>query len=181
MKKIIAAVHTNEDFAAAILSGVDMIFDLSPSIMTIGERASAAHEKGKELFIHIDLAAGIGKDKAGMLFAKNLGADGIISTRTQMIKIAKETGLKTVQRFFAVDSQSVDTIKAFGLANVDMIEIMPGIVGKVIKRLKEKVSMPIIAGGLIETEAELKKAYENGAVAISTGKRELWGLCDERA
>lgn len=177
MKKIIAAVHTDKDFKDALESSVDMIFDLSPNIMKLDERISAAHLSNKELFIHIDLAEGIGRDKSGMLFVKNLGVDGIISTRTVMIKAAREIGLKTVQRFFAVDSQSVDTIKSINSLRADMIEIMPGIVSKVIKNLKEQINMPIIAGGLIESESEAQEAYKNGAIAISTGKRELWGLC----
>lgn len=176
MKKVIAAIHNDYDFNAALMSGVGIIFDLAPNIMTLGDRVRAAHMNDKELFIHIDLAEGIGKDKSGMLYVKNLGADGIISTRTSMIKAAGEVGLKTVQRFFALDSQSVDTIKAQKTLKADMIEIMPGIVGKVIKDLKKKIDLPIIAGGLLETEEEAKKAYECGAVAISTGKKELWEL-----
>ena len=55
-----------------------------------------------------------------------------------------------------------------------MIEIMPGVVEKVIKYMKEKVSVPIIAGGIIETEEEVKNALDAGATAISTGKKEFW-------
>lgn len=177
MKKIIAAVHTDEDFNLAIQSKTDMIFDLSPNILTLKNRVKTAHANGKLLFIHIDLAEGIGKDRFGMLYAKELGVDGIISTRSGMIKTAKEVGLKSVQRFFAVDSQSVDTIKSLNALKADMIEIMPGIVSKVIKNLQKEVSLPIIAGGLIETPEEMQEAYRNGAVAISTGKPMLWRLC----
>jgi hypothetical protein len=38
-----------------------------------------------------------------------MGVDGIISTRTNIIKFARQEGLTTVQRFFIVDSHSVDT------------------------------------------------------------------------
>ena len=55
----------------------------------------------------------------------------------------------------------------------DLIEIMPGIVGKVIKRFVA-YGIPVIAGGLIETKQEITEALKNGAEAISTGKQDLW-------
>jgi glycerol uptake operon antiterminator len=36
------------------------------------------------------------------------------------------------------------------------------------------VSVPIIAGGLIENHEELASAFEAGASAVSTGCTDLW-------
>ena len=55
-----------------------------------------------------------------------------------------------------------------------MIEIMPGTLSKVIKRLKKELNMPIVAGGLIESWEEINEAISCGATAISIGKREFW-------
>ena len=55
-----------------------------------------------------------------------------------------------------------------------MIEIMPGSILKVIPKLKETVEVPIIAGGLIETEQEASDAIKWGASAVSTGQKKLW-------
>ena len=38
-----------------------------------------------------------------------IGIDGIISTRSNIIAVANDCGLSTVQRFFMIDSRSVDT------------------------------------------------------------------------
>ena len=74
-----------------------------------------------------------------------------------------------------MDSHSVDTsIEAAKQSKADMIEIMPGTVAKVIKRMKEKLEMPIVAGGLVETYAEIDEAISCGAAAVSTGKKEFW-------
>lgn len=54
-----------------------------------------------------------------------------------------------------------------------MIEIMPGTLDKVIKKLKNEINIPIIAGGLIETQEEIKASLESGASAVSTGKKEF--------
>jgi glycerol uptake operon antiterminator len=175
MNKVIAAVHGDIDFESALNSCVETIFDLSPNIMTVEEKVKKAHSKGKKVFVHIDLAEGIGKDRFGILHVKQLGVDGVISTRTGLIKAAKELGVCTVQRFFMVDSQSVETtLKTLNISKPDMIELMPGTVGKVISKLKTQMNLPIIAGGLIETQEEANEAYSSGAIAISTGKRELW-------
>ena len=175
MGKVIAAVRTAEEFAAAAESEVGIIFQLAPNIETLKSQVEFAHGKGKKLFIHIDLAEGIGKDEYGIKFAGKHGVDGIISTRTGMIKLANNAGLFTVQRFFIVDSHSVETtVESVKSSKADMIEIMPGTVTKIIGRLKNRLNMPIVAGGLIETDEEAENALKNGAAAVSTGKKEIW-------
>ena len=104
---VIAAVRDEKDFITAVNSNVEIIFHLSPDVNTLFDAIKKAHAKGKKIFIHLDLTEGIGKDKSGIKFAKRLGVDGIISTRANLIKAAREEKLFTVQRFFAVDSKSV--------------------------------------------------------------------------
>ena len=175
MGSVIAAVRTQEEYEKALASGAERIFDLSPDLLSLADRVKAAHAAGKKLFVHFDLATGIGKDKSGISFAAALGVDGIISTRVNIIRMAREAGLYTVQRFFIVDSHSIETtIEALKASKADTIEVMPGIAYKVIRVLKEKLEVPIIAGGLIETAEEAQAAYASGASAISTGKASLW-------
>ena len=172
---IIAAVRNQMDFENSLKSNTKIIFDLCPNILNIKERIEKCHTEDKKIFIHIDLAEGIGKDKYSMEFLKNLGLDGIISTRTNLIKFAKEINLLTVQRFFVVDSQSVNTaIETLKNSKADMIEIMRGIAIKAITRLKEKVRNPIIAGGLIDSDEEIKNAFAAGAKAVSVGNSDFW-------
>lgn len=173
--KVIAAVRTKEELIKASFSDVKIIFDLSPNIMSVADNLKVAHDEGKKYFIHIDLAEGIGKDKSGVEFLKKLGVDGVISTRTAIIKAARELGVFTVQRFFIVDSHSIETtLEAIKLSKPQMIEIMPGSVKKVICRLKESLDIPIIAGGLIESLDEAVEIIKSGAAAVSTGSISLW-------
>lgn len=173
--RIIAAVRTADDFENAVKSNVGIIFHLSPDLHTIADMAKKAHDCGKKLFIHLDLATGIGKDKSGILYAKSAGVDGVLSTRVNIIKAARECGVFTVQRFFIVDSRSVDTtVEAVKASKADMIEIMPGVLTKAIKKLRQLVNVPIIAGGLIDTMDEIREAITSGATAVSTSKNELW-------
>ena len=173
---IIAAVRNERDMDKALQSGVGIIFYLSPNILTLDEVVHTVHETGKKIYLHMDLAEGIGKDKSGMQYVKQKGVDGVISTRVNIIKAAREAGLFTVQRFFIVDSQSVNTtLEGIKASKPDMIEIMPGIATKVIADLKGKLNIPIIAGGMIESRLEVRDALQSGATAVSTSKRELWG------
>lgn len=170
---IIAAVHDG-GMEAAFASPVPVIFYLKANIMTVAARVEAAHAAGKCIFVHVDLAEGIGKDRAGLTYLADIGVDGIISTRTQLLRQAKELGLIAVQRFFALDSQGMESIsETLENAVPDLIEIMPGVIGKAIARFAGG-RVPVIAGGLIETKKEVLSALECGAIAVSTGKADLW-------
>ncbi len=176
MNKIIAAVNT-QAFDTALKSKVDIIFYLTPNINTLKDFVQAAHNANKKIFVHMDMAEGIGKDKFGIEYVNELGVDGVISTRSSIIKIAKKYDLKTVQRFFMIDAHSVDTtVETANSTFPDMIEIMPGVAVKVIDKLRKQVKFPIIAGGLIEKEEEVSLALKIGASAISTSNQGLWNV-----
>ena len=172
---IIAAVR-DEHFDEALASPAEVVFLFEVSVMSVADRIRQAHDKNKAIFIHIDLTKGIGKDKCGIEFLAGLGADGIISTRAQLIKNAKDAGILALQRYCAVDSQGLESIKEMiSATKPDFIEIMPGVVGKVISKFAS-AKIPVIAGGLVESKSELTAALGCGAVAVSTGKKELWYL-----
>ena len=170
---VISAIR-EDGFDEALDSPSEVIFMLGCNILTVGDLVKKAHGQGKLILVHIDLADGIGKDKAGIQYLTKCGVDGIISTRSHLIRAAKELGLITVQRFFALDSQGVDSIgDVLNTSLPTLVEIMPGVAGKVINRFSGG-KIPVIAGGLIETKSEVMEALSQGALAVSTGKKELW-------
>ncbi|MBE6555877.1 MAG: glycerol-3-phosphate responsive antiterminator [Ruminococcaceae bacterium] len=172
---VIAAVH-EAAFDAALASPAEVIFYLKANLLTVAERVRAAHGAGKCIFVHIDLAEGIGKDRIGIEYLASVGVDGVISTRTQLLRQAKEHGLVAIQRFFALDSQGMESIsETLESAAPDLIEIMPGVIGKAISRFAGG-RIPVIAGGLIETKKEVMAALDCGAIAVSTGKKELFDI-----
>jgi len=172
---VIAAVQ-QEDLHAALDSPVSIIFHLGINLIDVEKVISQVHNSGKYIFIHLDLAEGIGKDRAGVRYLAECGVDGIISTKTQLIRYAKEQGLITVQRFFALDSKGMDSIEeTVKSTNPHLMEIMPGVIGKAIRRFSS-CTIPVIAGGLIQTKTEVTEALNCGAIAVSTGKADLWHL-----
>lgn len=170
---VIAAVQEDK-FQAALSSPVDVIFSLEPHLLTIRERTRQAHDAGKFLFVHLAMAAGIEQDREGLQFLASCGVDGIISTKGHIVRMARELGFLTVQRFFALDSQGVGMIHDTLKTNLPhFIEIMPGVIPKIIKQFSSG-PVPVIAGGLIETRQEVNAALSSGALAISTGCVSLW-------
>lgn len=180
-RPIAAAIRTERDFSTALKSDVDMVFLLHSNIMTLNQCVKEIHSAGKKSFIHVDFAEGLGKDRFGLEFLAKQGVDGILTTRTNIVKAAKEFNLITVQRFFVVDSHSVGTsLESIRISKPDLVEIMPGIITKKIEEFSSKVDVPIIAGGIIETEEEVRAALQAGATVVSTGEADLWSLKIDR-
>lgn len=172
---VIPAVR-GEELLSALHSEAEVVFLLDADVMTVGEKIDLAHENEKSIFIHVDLMNGIGKDRQGIRYLAELGADGIISTRAPLIKCAKEIGLVAIQRYFAVDSHGLESIREMiASAKPDFVEIMPGIIEKVIRRFADEKT-PVIASGLLETKGEVTAALASGAFAVSTGKSALWSI-----
>jgi len=172
---VIAAIR-DDGWEAALVSPAQVLFYLSADLLTVQQRIKQAHEAGKIILVHIDLAEGLGKDRAAVRFLENCGVDGIISTRAQMIRLAKEQGLLTVQRFFALDSKGMESIDETLRASAPhLMEIMPGVICKAIRKFSMG-NIPVIAGGLVETKGEVTEALSSGATAVSTGAQALWYL-----
>ena len=172
---VIAAVRQGS-LQAALDSPGEVIFALDESITTVARTVELAHKAGKMIFIHADLTRGIAKDKWGIEYLASVGADGIISTHANLIRYARELGLLCVQRYFAVDSQGMSSIREMiHQTKPDLVEILPGVIDKVIRHFASE-NIPVIAAGLIETKSEVTRALSSGAIAVSTGKKELWDI-----
>ncbi len=172
---VIAAIH-DDRWDNAINSPVEVIIHLNLNIFSVKKYVEDAHSNGKLLLAHIDLLEGIAKDKQGIEFLKACGVDGIVSTKSALIRHAKACGLITVLRMFLLDSQGIGNMDGvINSTTPDFVEIMPGVVTKEIQRFS-KGKTPVIAGGLIETKQEVTAALSSGAIAVSTGKEELWYL-----
>ena len=174
---IIPAIRDKAILECAINSECKIIFLLHSSILTIKDEINMIKQKNKIVFVHIDLIEGVGKDEKGIEFIINCGADGIISTRQNLINYAAFISVPCVQRIFLIDSQSITSgLKIIENSKPTLIEVLPGVIPKAIQRLAISTTVPIIAGGMIETKEEIIQALSSGAVAISTSKPELFSI-----
>lgn len=173
---IIAALNDSVKLEAVLKSPVKNIFLLSGNILNIGEIVEKCKEYNKGVFVHIDLIDGIAKDRWSLEYiAKNIKPDGIITTKSNLIKFAKKFDLFAIQRLFILDSLSLETgIKLIKSARPDAVEILPGIMPKVIKKIHEETRTPIIAGGLIRDKEDVIESLNAGTLGISTSDTDVW-------
>lgn len=178
MRPVIAAVRGQADAEQAAKSPVAAVFLLGGSILTLQETVRMVHDAGKPVFIHMDLCEGLGKDAAAVRWcARNLKPDGMISTKAQLLHTAREEGLITIQRMFLMDSASlVSGMKLLKGNPPDMVELMPGLIPKAISAVSGRLSIPVIAGGMITEADEVAEALRAGALAVSTSDRVLWRM-----
>jgi len=175
---IIAAVRTPDALKQACQTDIGILFILHASLSDIAEQVRCAKDAGKCVFIHADLIEGLSADGAAVRYLRSVTqADGLISTRSGVIRAAKECGFLTVQRFFVVDSQAEEALlRTVSQTHPDCIELMPGILPTVVARLHAKLSQPVIAGGLVETKEQVMEALSAGADNVSTSREDLWLL-----
>jgi glycerol uptake operon antiterminator len=167
---VIPAVKSLGGLETCLAGNCGIIFVLFGDILTIPGIVAQIKDAGKIAMVHMDLVDGLAaRDIVADFLAKQIRADGIISTKPNLIKHAKSLGLLTVQRFFVLDSMSLVNIeKQFPLEYADVIEILPGLMPKIIRRISSISKKPIITGGLISEWEDVRLALEAGAVSVST-------------
>lgn len=173
---VIAAVKDDEGLQECLKTDCGIVFILYGDIMNIASIVKQVKEKNKLAMVHMDLIAGLGSKEVSVDFIHTATlADGILSTKPALVRRAKELGLYAVMRFFVIDSMAVENIyRQCEQARPDCIEILPGVMPKVISRIAGTVREPVIAGGLITDKEDIMSALDAGAVSISTTNRQLW-------
>lgn len=175
---VIAAVKDDSKLEEALASNCQIIFILYGTICNIGQIVEKIKNAKKYAFIHVDLLDGSSNKDVVISFLKEVTqADGIISTKSAMLKAARAHGFYTVHRLFVLDSISFYNIeKQISQSHPDCIEILPGCMPKVIGWVAQTIKLPIIAGGLVCDKEDAQAALKAGAVAISTTNTGVWQI-----
>ena len=173
---VIAAVKDEKGLDACLSAPCRVVFVLYGSIMDIPDIISRIRDAGKTPLVHLDLVDGLAARESAVDFIRfRTSAEGIISTKSVLIKRAKELELIAIQRFFLLDSLALTNIaKQVRLNAPDVIEIIPGVMPKVIRMVTERSPLPVIAGGLIHDVEDIQNALNAGATAISATNITLW-------
>lgn len=175
--RIIAGIRNEIDYKYALRHKVKILFFLYGDILNLNEIRQECNAYNKLIFIHVDFIKGVGRDREGIIYlAKNDLCDGIVTTKSNLISIAKTVELISVLRLFLIDSAVLRTAEKL-LDNIkpDAIEILPGIASTYfIEHTSKSINIPIIAGGLISNEKEIEVLLNKGILAISTSKKQLW-------
>ena len=166
---VIAAVKTDEALTAALASPCSTIFLLASTLLTVDGLVHRIHDAGKLAVVHIDLVDGLSSREIAVDSLNALcHPDGIISTRPTLL---------TVQRAFILDSLSLTSLSGqLEQGKPDFVEILPGIMPRVIAEISARTQVPVIAGGLLRDKADIMAAMRAGAAAVSTSAPSLWDI-----
>lgn len=174
---VIASVRRPQDLERAVAAPVSAVFLLFGDINDLGQVVNRVRGAGKSVYLHLDLVNGLGMDRAAVRYvARQIRPDGIISTRSQLVRAAAEEGLTAIQRLFIIDSMGLNTaLDVIQNTRPDAIELLPGVLPAwVFAHIRQKVALPIVAGGLIREPADLALALRNEANAVSVSRPALW-------
>lgn len=175
---IIAAVNKLEQLNNAIESPCENIFLLAGNIFNLKEIAHRVLTKDKGLYIGIDSIDGFSKDTWGLEYIiKNIHPSGIITSKDNLIRLAKDLGAFAIFRLFVYDSVSLKQgIKTIKNVRPHVVEILPGIMPKIVVKIFKETSMPIITSGLIMDKKDVFKSLNSGAIAVSSSNEDIWYL-----
>jgi len=136
---------------------------------------SLLNEKGRKGLVHIDMINGIASDEFGAEYlCQKLRSDGIISSKTRIVETTKKNNKIAIQRMFLIDSKSIERgIETLQKSQPDIVEVMPAIAYNIIPFIKQHVDIPIIGGGLIKTENDIKQSLDVGCFALTVSDLEL--------
>lgn len=153
---VLPAVKDAGRLEACLAQPAGVVFLLCGDILNIDRLIDRVHQAGKYAVVHADLVAGLAPREIAVDFLHRCGADGIISTRPMLLRRGRELGLLTVLRVFAIDSKAVSNLGRETEGGMpDVIEILPGTLCKVLRRLSRELPVPLIAGGLLSDKADV--------------------------
>ncbi|ETI67239.1 glycerol-3-phosphate responsive antiterminator [Neobacillus vireti] len=175
-QKVLPAIRKIEDVEKMMSSNYEYIVILDLHVSRLKPIFQMAQANHKKLIIHMDLVHGLKSDEYSTEYiCQEYKPFGLISTKGSVILKARQRGVKSIQRLFLLDTSSIE--KSFALierTQPDYIEVLPGIMPKIIKDIRNRTKREVFAGGLIDTIEEVEQAYEAGAITITTSNKELW-------
>ena len=174
---IIAAIRDDEGLEGCLSADVQIVFVLYGDICSIGRIVERIKDAGKMAIVHADLITGLSCKEVSVDFLHNTtGADGIISTRVNMLQRAKELGMIAIFRTFVIDSMALEALLSVKTLQPDAIDILPGLMPTIIRKVRNLTGLPVLAGGLITEKQEVLQALEAGALAISSTACAVWDM-----
>jgi glycerol uptake operon antiterminator len=177
-QKILPASSNMKEFEQFLESPFEIGVMLEVHIAQLKNIHAMAKRYGKKMIYHVDMIQGLKSDDFSTEYiCQEYKPYGLISTKSSVILKAKQKGVIAVQRVFLIDSHALEkSYKLIEKTRPDYIEVLPGAMPWMIKEVKDRVNIPIFAGGLIRTHEEVKNALDAGASAITTSKRDLWEI-----
>lgn len=173
---IIAAVKDLEQLDMALDSACEVIFLLTGNIFNLREISNRVFKKDKCLYIYVDAIDGFSKDTWGLEYIiKNIPLNGIITSKPNIVKQSKDMGVFTIHRVIVSDTSALrDVLDSIRYNRPHGVQILPGIMPRIISTIVDKTKIPLITGGLILDGEDVKTSLDAGAIAVSTSNVDIW-------
>jgi glycerol uptake operon antiterminator len=175
-QRILPALRKMKELEKLLQMPYEYIVLLDSHIGQLKNIIDLAKSHAKKLLLHVDLVEGLKNDEhAAESLCQSIKLAGLISTRANVIGKAKQNGLLAIQRVFLLDSNALE--KSYALierTQPDFIEVLPGVMPHIITEVRDRVGIPIFAGGLIRSIIDVEHALQAGATAVTTSQVELW-------
>jgi glycerol uptake operon antiterminator len=171
-----AAVTADDQLESAIDSPARIVFILRGDGFDLAPVVRRIHKAEKLVAVHLDLIAGIRADRAGVAWLARSGADAIISSHSQLMPAIRSEGAIAIQRLLLVRrSHFTSALNAMSRSAPDILEVLPGVILPDVVHLLPSFGVPLLAGGFVRTEAEVRAILAAGAVGVTTSWPSLWG------
>ncbi|MGD8190492.1 glycerol-3-phosphate responsive antiterminator [Brevibacillus ginsengisoli] len=179
-QKVLPAIRKIEDIEKMMSSNYEYIVILDLHVSRLKPIFQMAKANQKKLIIHMDLIQGLRSDEYSTEFiCQEYRPFGVISTKGSVIQKARQKGIKSIQRMFLLDTSSIEkSVALMERTQPDYIEVLPGIMPKIIKEIRNRTNKDVFAGGLIDTIEEVEQAHVAGAITITTSNKDLWKYYD---
>ena len=165
---VIAAIKDDNGLKECLKSDIQVVFILYGDICNIADIVDTVKQAGKMALVHLDLINGLSAKDVAVDFIKKY-------TKPALIKHAGEIGLTSVLRLFVIDSMAYENIqKHVKGARPDVIEVLPALMPKVVKRVCRISQIPVIAGGLVSDKEDVMSLLQAGVVSVSSTNKEIW-------
>lgn len=175
--QVIPSIRRLNDLKVALNSDVQIILLSEAHIANLLDLVRLVHNQEKKALINLELLGGFGKDHVGMKLLKNYyHVDGVMSTDSSKLGMAKQSGLFTIQRFFLPDSRSFDTaMKIIESSKIDAVELLPALIAiNLADRLKEVAKIPLLAGGFVRDHEMVEEIKNTGFMGLTASDKSLW-------
>jgi glycerol uptake operon antiterminator len=171
-----AAVKSEEQLQAAMDGRAGVVFILRGNGLEIAPVLRRVHAAGKLAAVHLDLVDGLASDIAGVRWLGRCGADAIISSHGQAIRAIKAEGVAAIQRILCLSELTVELgLGAVSRAEPDIVEVLPGVIlPQVADLVLPRLTVPVLAGGFVRDERDVRAILDAGALAVTTSEQALW-------
>ncbi len=175
---IIASLCDTELANDLCLSNVKMAVIMCGDLKTLPEIIKTVSDAGIYTLVYLDFIEGLsGRDGAVDFVKYYTCADGIVTTKSNQVRRAHSLNLFAEQRYFVFDLISEKMIKkSIDSSYADFVEILPGTIEQVVRYMSKGLNKPLIVGGFINTESDIKNALSWGAAGITTSIPDIWYL-----